>query len=364
MNFLTLLMFVVPALTGNYSPYNIRMFSGVKGNKEGVFIRFSSNREEFISRKSGNEKYSVIEYRVIVSKGKNFLGGDIYVDTLKGNNADFTKLIFYPSPYDTLDVELLVKDRLSDKTIRYRKKIIRKYKGNKTIKILSPLYKDNNGLIIPNFENAGTIIVPILNSDKIKHKYHIELVGDSLLYDSSGFLEKGYNIINVKLNSTIHGLLKKIRISIPDSVNLSVVYNVTLVDTEKTESYMERVNQLIYIATPEEIKKLKSAPKSERDSLWNDFWEKRDPVPTTKKNEAEIEYFKRVKYANEHFTSYKPGWKTDRGMIYIKYGPPDDIESFPYNIDTEPYEIWYYNDLNRRFIFVDKYGWGDYQLVN
>ncbi|NIA22828.1 MAG: GWxTD domain-containing protein [Proteobacteria bacterium] len=126
---------------------------------------------------------------------------------------------------------------------------------------------------------------------------------------------------------------------------------------------MERVNELVYISTPSEIRKLKNAPESKRDSLWSVFWKKRDPVPTTEKNEAEIEYFKRVEYANKKFTSYKPGWKTDRGMIYIKYGPPDDIESFPYNIDSEPYEIWYYSELHKRFVFVDKYGWGDYQLV-
>ena len=59
------------------------------------------------------------------------------------------------------------------------------------------------------------------------------------------------------------------------------------------------------------------------------FWYRRDPTPDTVENEFREEYFRRVMYANERFGGRIPGWKTDRGRIYIVYGPPDEIDSHP-----------------------------------
>ena len=67
----------------------------------------------------------------------------------------------------------------------------------------------------------------------------------------------------------------------------------------------------------------------EREAFIEDFWRKRDPDPDTEENEYKEQYYERIAYANEHFASGIPGWKTDRGRIYIKYGPPDEKESHP-----------------------------------
>ncbi len=98
-----------------------------------------------------------------------------------------------------------------------------------------------------------------------------------------------------------------------------------------------------------------------------DFWKKRDIDPMTQENEFKSEYMKRVSYANENFTSaFRKGWSTDRGRVYIVYGPPDDIERYPSSYDAEPYEIWNYNSLQNGviFIFIDRTGQGDYRLVH
>ncbi|HEX7319078.1 MAG TPA: GWxTD domain-containing protein [bacterium] len=125
-----------------------------------------------------------------------------------------------------------------------------------------------------------------------------------------------------------------------------------------------RVSQLEYIATPSEIDELKKADKEARDSLWILFWKQYDPTPNTSNNEKETEYFQRITYADEHFSFGDRGWHSDRGRIYVKYGAPDEVQSKPYELSTRPYEVWYYYKLNLRFIFYDRHGFGEYNLIS
>jgi GWxTD domain-containing protein len=123
-----------------------------------------------------------------------------------------------------------------------------------------------------------------------------------------------------------------------------------------------------YIATPEEINRYKQLKGEEaKRKFLADFWGKRDPDKSTPINEMKIEYFKRVEYANQHFSvGNKEGWKTDRGRVYIMYGPPDEYERHPSEVDSKPYEIWYYHNIEGgvEFVFVDKSGFSDYILVH
>src|SRR5579871_3227674 len=82
-----------------------------------------------------------------------------------------------------------------------------------------------------------------------------------------------------------------------------------------------------YIITDEEraaFKRLQT--DEEREQFIEQFWLRRDPTPDTVENEYKEEHYRRIAYANEHFASGIPGWKADRGKIYIMYGPPDEIE--------------------------------------
>lgn len=125
----------------------------------------------------------------------------------------------------------------------------------------------------------------------------------------------------------------------------------------------ELLNQLEIIANPSEISALEEADSTARDSLWSEFWQKRDPTPTTELNEVKEEFFRRVQYSNENFgTPSRPGWKSDRGRVYITYGQPDEIERHPFELNSKPYEVWYYYSLGLTFVFVDTYGDGDYRL--
>lgn len=127
--------------------------------------------------------------------------------------------------------------------------------------------------------------------------------------------------------------------------------------------YELAVKQLRYIADSREIAKLKDAPKDTRLKDWNDFWKSRDPSPDTDENELMQEYYNRVAYANAHFgMPNRPGWESDMGMIYIINGEPDDIERHPFDMETKPYQIWYYYSPRRRFLFIDEGGYNDYVL--
>ncbi|HQH55687.1 MAG TPA: GWxTD domain-containing protein [Candidatus Marinimicrobia bacterium] len=125
----------------------------------------------------------------------------------------------------------------------------------------------------------------------------------------------------------------------------------------------EAIEQLRYIARGDVISKMKKASGEEKKNLFLEFWRERDPTPGTEENELMNEYYRRVAFANQNFSGYLEGWKTDMGMVYILFGPPNDIERHPFEIQTKPYEVWYYYELNRTFIFVDETGFGEYRLI-
>jgi GWxTD domain-containing protein len=137
-----------------------------------------------------------------------------------------------------------------------------------------------------------------------------------------------------------------------------------------------------YIITDEERKAFKKLETDdEREHFIEEFWRRRDPDPDTDENEYREEYYERIAYANEHFASGIPGWKTDRGRIYIMYGKPDELETHPaggtYNREsyegggstsTYPFERWFYRYIagvgsGIEIEFVDPTGSGEYRIA-
>jgi len=123
-----------------------------------------------------------------------------------------------------------------------------------------------------------------------------------------------------------------------------------------------------YIASAAEIEQYESLNNVDgKRTFINQFWNGRDSNPSTPRNEFYLEYLKRIQHCNQVFGALgKEGWKTDRGRIYLKYGEPSEIERFPNQLDTKPYEIWHYNELQGGviFIFADLTNFSDYQLIN
>ncbi|MBN2105113.1 GWxTD domain-containing protein [bacterium] len=137
---------------------------------------------------------------------------------------------------------------------------------------------------------------------------------------------------------------------------------------ESISDMQSAIGPLYYIMNNKAWNELNAADNEEKKQILDTFWKERDPTPKTALNELEEEFFRRVSFANQHFSVYKgslPGWRTDRGRTYILYGPPTDVDVPPFRPETrERYEIWIYQNLQRRFIFFNKYGDGDYQLIS
>ncbi|MDP8981266.1 MAG: GWxTD domain-containing protein [Acidobacteriota bacterium] len=147
--------------------------------------------------------------------------------------------------------------------------------------------------------------------------------------------------------------------------------------------YKKWLNEdVTYIITDEEKAAFKRfATDEERQQFVEQFWLRRDPTPDTEENEFKEEHYRRIAYANEHYASGIPGWKTDRGRIYITFGPADEVESHPSggtyerpyeegggSTSTYPFEKWRYryidgigNDVNIEF--VDPTMTGEYRMT-
>jgi len=152
---------------------------------------------------------------------------------------------------------------------------------------------------------------------------------------------------------------------------------------EVSQSYKKWLNEDVrWIITPEEEQAFKQLSNDEeRDNFIEQFWLRRDPTPDTQENEFKEEHYRRIAYANEHFAAGIPGWKTDRGRIYIMYGPADEIESHPSggtyerpqeegggSTSTYPFEQWryrYLEDIGQEVIieFVDPCMCGEYHMT-
>jgi GWxTD domain-containing protein len=137
-----------------------------------------------------------------------------------------------------------------------------------------------------------------------------------------------------------------------------------------------------YIISDEERKAFKTLSNDEeRDAFIENFWLRRNPDSDSPENEFREEHYRRIAYANEHYAAGKPGWKTDRGHIYISFGPPDSIDAHPsggtYMRPTDegggqtatfPFETWHYRYLegigeNIDLEFVDTCQCGDYHFT-
>ena len=126
--------------------------------------------------------------------------------------------------------------------------------------------------------------------------------------------------------------------------------------------YARAIDQLKYVASSDEIKKLKQVPEDKRMQAWLEFWKSKDPTPNTPENELRDEYYRRLKYVNQNFTlPTLEGWETDMGMVYMVYGPPDEVERHPFDREGPAFQKWYYYRNNLVFLFMDR-GDGEYIL--
>jgi GWxTD domain-containing protein len=132
------------------------------------------------------------------------------------------------------------------------------------------------------------------------------------------------------------------------------------------EEIDEEFGAASYIASSNEKSIYKKLDIDGKREFMVEFWAKRDEKPETPQNEFRNDYLSRVNIAIKQFPGFKKGWKSDEGRVLLVYGAPDEVERFPSSTDNRAYRIWHYYSLQGgvEFIFVDRRGWGEYELVH
>ncbi|MDZ7693795.1 MAG: GWxTD domain-containing protein [Balneolaceae bacterium] len=170
-------------------------------------------------------------------------------------------------------------------------------------------------------------------------------------------------------------------VKIPNSEFINAIYQLEVTQEESNEPIADKIfrskwidmpssllnvnvaiDMLRFIVDEQKLREMNSGSNSEKEKKFRAFWEKRDPTPETEYNELMAEYYRRVDYAYEEFSTINVnGYNTDQGSVYIRFGPPQNINrKFP---PGEPaLEIWEYND--RTFVFRAVSGFGEFKLVS
>ncbi len=313
-------------------------------------------REEEFTKTNDRRKKNIISQRVKLAPGKYLVDLSLKdVFTARKLKRSFNVII-----PDLQNEELFVGDLIF-------------YSGGKKEEAQKSLS------VTPNIEQN-------FNSDDpyifIYFKTFVKKPGDSLevyyvIEEENGYTaEKGKYILTVKDCETIHRIkIKKKKIQSGKCLlKLKLKYHnaerqksalITFFWNEAPENIKDldsAVEQLKYIVPYDSLRKIKKLPFEEKKKQFIKLWEIMDPDPSTAVNELMDEYYKRVNYANAKFSnSSYDGWNTDRGRIYIKFGPPDEIQYEKMPMGTMPYEIWTYYELNKQFLFISN-GFGGYEL--
>jgi len=130
------------------------------------------------------------------------------------------------------------------------------------------------------------------------------------------------------------------------------------------KAYELMMEALAYIAEDTEVDPMRRLrDETEQAAAWERFWQRRDPTPETPRNEFQLEFFRRLHHAEQHFQGFGPGWRSDMGRIYVRHGPADQVEQRTASAQSPALEIWYYHQPYRRYVFADREGFGRYTLL-
>lgn len=239
--------------------------------------------------------------------------------------------------------------------------------------LLKPNASESLILVSTVYNSKGKIVFSKTKPISRSHNSRVE-VGSILI---NKFPTDTYTFVLALIDSTINSGVS--------STKRFYVFNPSIVQEDTVSSKIsgvfasefvvmsdEELNDIFdkckYIATSVEVDKYERIKTTEgkREFLFN-FWKDRDYDPSTPENEFYKQYLAKISLSNQKYGSLsRVGWKTDRGRIFIMYGDPSEIERFPNQVDSKPYEIWHYNELEGGVVFVfgDLTGFSDYTLLH
>lgn len=371
----------------------VNMESAGEGNtKLDVFIQVPFNRIKFIRNMEGftaeyNMTVTIYEKEDEIFQEKswvekvNVIG---FRETMSQKNFNISRKSFYLKP-GQYTAKLNLEDRDSKQNFPGEVKITVRDMGSSFVlsdPVLVNPPADESNRLLPNVSHiilTKDLSVPFYfqasaSADTtLKVEYLLVANDKDILYAKTEMREfkKGRNQIFQKFDST-HVTVGEcrliIRLKSPDNKEIFECHRQIIVRLAGLPMIIKdldkAIEQLTYIASGHEMDSIRQGDGyEEKLKLFMDFWKKRDKNEATEENEIFTEYYTRVEYANKNFTHYMDGWKTDMGMVLIYLGLPSNIDRHPFDYDSKPYEVWEYYELNKRFVFVDYTGFGDYRLM-
>ena len=360
-----------------------------------VFIQVPYNAVQFIKTGQGFEASYTLTVSIYDEEDKNLITEKIWTEkitafsfelTTSPENYNFSNRSFELTPgIYSIKTELLDKDSKNEYNSENKvtvKDFSKKPSMSDVMLVSKRTVVEGNSKIIPNV--ARSIITdrdPLSTFFEIYNDTSQSLLTEyEVLDDKETTLFKTTKVVETKQG--INQIFDNI-----DSLNLNLgkfLLKVTLKDSTdnifgtSVKAFVSRwigipasltdldkaVDELIYIANSEQLDFIKSAEnRTEKTKRFVEFWKKLDPNPNDEYNPVFNEYYSRVAYANENFSTYSlEGWRSDRGMVLIILGAPDNIDRHPFEYYSKPYEIWQYYNLNKQFVFIDYTGFGDYRL--
>jgi GWxTD domain-containing protein len=334
----------------------------------------------------------VLDFKIPFGKYKlDVGGGDNKKESLKYYNEYFTARRFYDSSLTISDIELasnILQDPQDKSSLFYKnslevipapttvfginKPVVFYYSElynldqsakNHLLKVYHIVYNSKGNMVwrkvkqlpigYPSDVEIGSIVINKFPTDS--YKLIISVI------DSAG----NYGVSTAKKFYVFNPTVAQVKDTL-SAVNLAALSSqFGAMSEEELDDLWEKSK---YTSTPQELKLYpqKAGLEAKRQFIFN-FWKNRDKVSTTPGEDTFRQYLLRVETSNQRFgSSSKIGWKTDRGRVFILYGEPSEIERFPNQMDTKPYEIWHYNDIEGGviFVFADLSGFSDYMLIN
>ncbi len=355
-------------------PYNAVQFVKTGQGFEASYMMtvsiFDENNEKLITEKVWNEKIVAISFE-LTSSPENFNLGSRSFELTPGIYSVKTTLLDKDSKNEyASESKIIVKQfnevpsisdimLISGKTaVEGKSKIIPNVSRNiitdrDALSMFYEIYSDAVSELVIDYEifdeSEQQVYISTRNVSVKPGSSQVFQELDSLV------LDLGKNLLKVTLKDSAGNILDSSRKTF---VSRWVGVPVYITDLDKA------IDQMIYLANPDDLEFIKEAEgRVEKAKRFVAFWKKQDPNPADEYNPVFNEYYNRVAYADQNYTTYSlDGWKSDRGMVLIILGAPDNIDRHPFEYYSKPYEVWQYYNLNKQFIFNDYSGFGDYRL--
>lgn len=355
-------------------PYNAVQFiktgQGFEASYSVTVSVFDEENKNLITEKIWNEKIVALSFELTNSPDNFNLGSRsfelapgtysiktaLYDKDSKNEYTSENKVIVKPftSALSVSDIMLISGRTITEGKSRILPNISRNIVTDKDpVSLFFEIYSDTTANYIVNYEIIDEKENLIASSSK---PINVNEGGNQIFHNiDSLMLDLGKNYIRVSIKDSTGKILDS---STKAFLSRWAGVPASLTDLEKA------IEQMVYFASPEDLNFIKAAAeRREKAKRFVAFWKKQDPNPADEYNPVFNEYYNRVAYANQNFTSYSlEGWRSDRGMVLIILGAPDNIDRHPFEYYSKPYEVWQYYNLNKRFIFVDYTGFGDYRL--